>query len=321
MAHEIDANEQLLGSIKKLRSGETIPNKGKKMRKLALAVFAAGMLATSGASATVGWYLSDSLRALTAASGTGSAFNRALKQEYQQLCDEALKESDHPHAKMYCRKGWGAARGANVLPENPRNWIFPPRGSAELRDNHGKLLAALNGNGRTRNPSAAARAQAMFDCWVEEEHEDFWWRAPGMEMPPGGGYYQPADVRRCKEGFLAAMQELLGAPRQAFIIFFAFDRSNLDAAAMRVVADIVAAARSAPSALVSIFGFTDTAGSPTYNLALSKRRANAVAGALAARGVARSRIRASGFGETRLRVPTPDGTPNAQNRRAEITVR
>jgi len=105
MAHEIDANEQLLGSIKKLRSGETIPNKGKKMRKLALAVFAAGMLATSGASATVGWYLSDSLRALTAASGTGSAFNRALKQEYQQLCDEALKESDHPHAKMYCRKG------------------------------------------------------------------------------------------------------------------------------------------------------------------------------------------------------------------------
>lgn len=291
------------------------------MRKVALAVFAAGMVAASGAVALGGYYVSDNLRALKAAAPTGSPFNAALKSEYEKLCDEALRESDHLHADRYCRKGWAASRGANVLPENPNTYLFPPRPiRRELNENRAKLIAALDGNGRTRNPSAAARAQAMFDCWVEEEHEDFWWRAPGMEMPVGGGYYQPADVRRCKEGFLAAMQEMLGAPQQAFIIFFAFDRANLDAAAMRVISDIVAAARRAPNARVSVFGFTDTAGNPQYNLGLSKRRAGAVVGALAARGIARSRMAASGFGETRLRVPTPDGTPNAQNRRAEITV-
>jgi OOP family OmpA-OmpF porin len=290
------------------------------MRKLGLAVFAAGMFVATNALAFGGWYVSDELRALQAASATGSPFNAALKQEYQALCDEALKESDHLHAARYCRKGWAAARGGMVLPEAPSTWLIPHRARAELADNHGKLLAALDGGGRSRNPAAAARAQAMFDCWVEEEHEDIWWRAPGMEMPVGGGYYQPGDVQRCKEGFLAAMQELLGAPQQAFIIFFAFDRANLDGAAMRVIGDIVAAAKRAPQARVSIFGHTDTAGSAAYNLGLSKRRAEAVRGALAARGVAPSRMAASGFGETRLRVPTPDGTPNAQNRRAEITV-
>ena len=284
------------------------------MRKLALAVFAAGMVAASGASATIGWYLSDSLRALTAAPGTGSAFNRALKQEYTQLCDEALKESDHPHAGLYCRKGWGAARGGAVLPENPHGWLIPRRARAELSDNYGKLMAALNGNGRVRNPSAAARAQAMFDCWVEEEHEDVWYR--GAANP-----YQPEDLKRCKEGFLAAMQELLVAPQANYIIFFAFDKYNLDAAAVRVVGDIVAAAQKAPSARISVFGYTDTAGSAQYNLELSKRRAQAVAGALTARGIAGNRIIASGFGETRLRVPTPDGVPEAQNRRAEIEVK
>lgn len=290
------------------------------MRKLTLAVVAVGMLAATGAFAKPGYYVSQNLRALKASSATGPAFNRALKQEYQQLGDEALKESDHPHADRYIRKGTAAGAGANVLPEVPGTWLIPRRARVELRVNHGKLLAALNGGARTRNPSAAARAQAMFDCWVEEEHEDFWWRAPGMEMPVGGGYYQPADVRRCKEGFLAAMQELLGSPQQAFIIFFAFNRANLDASAMRVIRDIVAAARSAPGARVSIFGHTDTSGTARYNLGLSKRRAGSVSGALTAGGVAPSRIAASGFGETRLRVPTPDGTPNAQNRRAEVTV-
>ena len=290
------------------------------MRKLTLAVVAVGMLAATGAFARPGYYVSQNLRALKASSASGSAFNRALKQEYQQLGDEALKESDHLHADRYVKKGTAAGAGANVLPENPRTWLIPRRARGELGSNYGKLMAALNGGARARNPGAAARAQAMFDCWVEEEHEDIWWRAPGLEMPVGGGYYQPADVRRCKEGFLAAMQELLGSPQQAFIIFFAFNRANLDASAIRVVGDIVAAARRAPNARVSIFGHTDTSGSAAYNLGLSKRRAGSVAGALSARGVARSRIAASGFGETRLRVPTPDGTPNAQNRRAEVTV-
>ena len=259
-------------------------------------------------------YVSEDLATLKAMQPTGSAFDQALKKEYQTLGEFEFAQSDHQHAHRDIRKGIAAGQGASPPPEDPRSWYLPDRSRHELIDNHDKLVAALDDGGRTRNPAAAARAQVMFDCWTEEEHEDVWYR--GAANP-----YQPEDIKRCKEGFLAAMQELLVAPQSNFIIFFAFDKYNLDAAAMRVVGDIVAAAQKAPSARISVFGYTDRAGSIQYNLELSKRRAQSVSGALTARGIAGNRIAASGFGESRPRVPTADGVPEAQNRRAEIEVK
>ncbi|MGE5147169.1 MAG: OmpA family protein [Candidatus Eiseniibacteriota bacterium] len=273
---------------------------------------AAGLMSATGAYASR--YVSEDLATLKAMQPKGSAFDQALKKEYQTLGEFEFAQSDHQHAHRDIRKGIAAGNGASVLPEDPRSWYLPDRSRRELIDNQGKLLAALDDGGRERNPAAAARAQVMFDCWVEEEHEDVWYR--GAANP-----YQPEDIKRCKEGFLAAMQELLVATKTQFIIFFAFDKYNLDAAAVKVVGDIVNAAKAAPSARVSVFGFTDTAGSAQYNLELSKKRAQAVAGALVQRGIAANRIAASGFGETRLRVPTADGVPEAQNRRDEIEVK
>jgi OOP family OmpA-OmpF porin len=259
-------------------------------------------------------YVSEDLATLKAMQARGTAFEQALKQEYQTLGEFEFAQSDHQHAQIDIRKGIAAGQGTSPAPEDPRDWYLPDRSRHELIENHDKLVAALDDGGRTRNPAAAARAQVMFDCWVEEEHEDVWYR--GAANP-----YQPEDLKRCKEGFLAAMQELLVAPQSNFIIFFAFDKYNLDAAAMRVVSDIVGAAQKSPNARVSVFGFTDRAGSVQYNLELSKKRAEAVAGALRARGIAANRIAASGFGESRPRVPTADGVPEAQNRRDEIEVK
>ena len=284
------------------------------MRKLGIAVvvLAAGLMSATGAYASR--YVSEDLATLKAMQPRGSAFDQALKKEYQTLGEFEFAQSDHQHAQRDILKGIQAGQGSSPLPEDPRSWYLPNRSRHLLVEEHGKLLAALDGGGRERNPAAAARAQVMFDCWVEEEHEDVWYR--GAANP-----YQPEDLKRCKEGYLAAMQELLVAPQSNFIIFFAFDKYNLDAAAVRVVGDIATAAKASPSARVSVFGFTDTAGSAQYNLELSKKRAQAVANALVQRGIAANRIAASGFGETHLRVPTADGVPEAQNRRDEIEVK
>jgi OOP family OmpA-OmpF porin len=72
------------------------------------------------------------------------------------------------------------------------------------------------------------------------------------------------------------------------------------------------------SANILVWGHTDTAGPAAYNMRLSERRAEAVAAYLESKGVSRSRMSVRGFGETQLAVPTPDNTPNAQNRRVEI---
>ena len=71
--------------------------------------------------------------------------------------------------------------------------------------------------------------------------------------------------------------------------------------------------------MVDVLAHTDTTGSPEHNLALSQKRATAVAAFLAARGVARARIATKGMGEAApLYSPDDTETERAANRRVEI---
>lgn len=72
---------------------------------------------------------------------------------------------------------------------------------------------------------------------------------------------------------------------------------------------------------VQVNGFTDTSGSPEQNLALSQKRALAIAGALAHEGVPAARLSSQGFGESHLRVATGDNKKEPRNRRVEILLK
>lgn len=72
---------------------------------------------------------------------------------------------------------------------------------------------------------------------------------------------------------------------------------------------------------VMVCGYTDTAGPAADNLALSQKRAKAVADALAHEGVAPQRISSQGFGETHLKVATGDDKKEPRNRRIEIVLK
>lgn len=84
--------------------------------------------------------------------------------------------------------------------------------------------------------------------------------------------------------------------------------------------------KTAKNAKIEISGYADGKGSDEYNLALSKRRASAVATYLASKGASKSRIKTIGYGETKPLAPNenPDGSDNpegrAKNRRTEIVV-
>lgn len=75
-----------------------------------------------------------------------------------------------------------------------------------------------------------------------------------------------------------------------------------------------------PNSLIDVYGHTDTTGPTATNQRLSEERARAVANYLISRGVAASRIRWQGFGETQLRVQTGDNVNEPLNRRVEIKV-
>ena len=75
-----------------------------------------------------------------------------------------------------------------------------------------------------------------------------------------------------------------------------------------------------PNSLIDVYGHTDTTGSTAHNQRLSEERARAVANYLISRGVASSRIRWQGYGETQLKVATGDNVNEPLNRRVEIKV-
>lgn len=69
---------------------------------------------------------------------------------------------------------------------------------------------------------------------------------------------------------------------------------------------------------IRIEGYTDSAGRPTANRALSRARAEAVRAALIARGVAGTRLEAHGYGSARPLVSNHTARGRARNRRIEF---
>lgn len=71
---------------------------------------------------------------------------------------------------------------------------------------------------------------------------------------------------------------------------------------------------------ILIAGHTDSDGAAQANLRLSRARADAVAAALATRGIARARLQTQGLGEAAPLVPNSSPANKARNRRIEFTL-
>jgi OmpA-OmpF porin, OOP family len=80
-------------------------------------------------------------------------------------------------------------------------------------------------------------------------------------------------------------------------VTFGFNKSDLDNVAKVALDSIIAKAQSAPRAVVELVGFTDPVGSKQYNLALSRRRAEAVQRYLVHNNIPLRGIHIVGLGE------------------------
>ena len=104
-------------------------------------------------------------------------------------------------------------------------------------------------------------------------------------------------------------------------VYFAFDKSDLDAASVAVLEQHAAWLNANANAGITIEGNCDERGSREYNLALGQRRADSVRDFLVERGVNANRIDTVSFGEER---PVCTGSGEAcwaQNRRSDIVAR
>jgi outer membrane protein OmpA-like peptidoglycan-associated protein len=103
-------------------------------------------------------------------------------------------------------------------------------------------------------------------------------------------------------------------------VLFEFGRADIKPGARNALSKLAAYLQQHPERRVLIEGFTDSVGSPAANLALSQRRAEAVATAMAQLGVAPERIATRGYGEGYPIANNGTDTNRALNRRVEVYI-
>ncbi|HPQ50104.1 MAG TPA: OmpA family protein [Alphaproteobacteria bacterium] len=298
----------------------------KSIRGIALlTLITATSLIVSGCS---GFKSQSEVEALNEAQAVGSPFTQALASEYRDMANrEQNVMFDYPDALHFARKGLAAASGEIVLPEPVSDWNLKPEHIEELSGARAKLMSALDRGAREANPSVAAVAQARFDCWIEQQEEN----------------WQKEDISGCKSQFLEALNTLGGdlapppedvmppvtaiapplAPMAAedakYLVFFDFDSSKVDNGGSSVLDSVAAEIKKQNISAVAVTGYTDTSGSKKYNKRLSAKRANSVRDGLISRGVPASMLKVDSMGEENLMVPTADEVREPANRRTEIT--
>ena len=250
----------------------------------------------------------------------GSSFGQALFDKYIALSESEYREGDYPDSDKFALRARSLAGGRMVEPEPIGNRNLTGAAVGELTSARAKLVEVFAGGARDRKPMEAAQAQAMFDCWMQEQEEN----------------RQPGHIARCRSGFAEALFALAPPPAKAaaktvtkpsgggwpknYVVFFAHDSSRLDATAQnRINQAAKKVAETGPRSVV-VSGYADRSGGREYNLKLSWRRAEAVAAALIDAAVNSDLIERKAYGEDKPRVPTPDDERNGLNRAAEITL-
>ncbi|HAU29392.1 MAG TPA: OmpA family protein [Rhodospirillaceae bacterium] len=267
------------------------------------------------------------------AQSRGSMFTQVLTREYTAIAKyEQVDMFDYVDAEYFAKKGLAAAEGNPVMPEDLSNWNLPDNMVPELESAHARLLSALGNGARESAPVEAALAQSRFDCWVEQQEEN----------------WQEDDIAACRGDFMNAMAALDGqmvnrtpvakaqpakaparsstvqmndaaAERDAmFLVFFDWNKSGISQGATQVLDTVATEILKRNEQKIIIVGHADRSGPDAYNIKISQKRAEATRKGLIDRGVPAERIITEASGESNPLVETPDGIREPANRRAEI---
>ena len=103
-------------------------------------------------------------------------------------------------------------------------------------------------------------------------------------------------------------------------VTFAVDSTTISPSFRAALDEVAGSLQRYPNSLVDVMGHTDSTGSDSHNLDLSRRRAEAVANHLVSRNVSRARIATIGYGEQYPRADNTTAEGRALNRRVEIRI-
>jgi outer membrane protein OmpA-like peptidoglycan-associated protein len=103
-------------------------------------------------------------------------------------------------------------------------------------------------------------------------------------------------------------------------LLYDFDSELIKSTAAQNLRTLAQSLGKYPNTDIFIVGHTDATGSDSYNQGLSERRATSAANFLVGEGVAPTRLRSTGRGETEPIASNDNETGQSQNRRVEVAI-
>src|SRR3546814_11085678 len=122
----------------------------------------------------------------------GNAHDSALQAGYLELAQAEYDEGDYRDSDTFAERSIRAAGGGDVQPEAISARDLPDNMVGTLTSSRERLMAVLAAGAAQSDPTQAAEAQVAFDCWMQEQEENF----------------QPDDIAACRDRFEAAMAGL-----------------------------------------------------------------------------------------------------------------
>jgi outer membrane protein OmpA-like peptidoglycan-associated protein len=137
------------------------------------------------------------------------------------------------------------------------------------------------------------------------------------------GHQMDQQAKELSQNIKGATVERVGEGIQVTFasgLLFAFDSDSILPAAGTNLRELASSLQKYPDSQLLIVGHTDNVGDDSYNQRLSERRSNSAAAYLAAQSVARTRLSATGKGESEPVTTNETDAGRQQNRRVEVAI-
>jgi outer membrane protein OmpA-like peptidoglycan-associated protein len=137
------------------------------------------------------------------------------------------------------------------------------------------------------------------------------------------GHQMDQQAKELSQNIKGATVERVGEGIQVTFasgLLFAFDSDSIQAAAGTNLRELASSLQKYSDSQLLIVGHTDNVGDASYNQRLSERRSNSAAAYLAAQGVARTRLAATGKGESEPVTTNETDAGRQKNRRVEVAI-
>ncbi|PTX43080.1 outer membrane protein OmpA-like peptidoglycan-associated protein [Christiangramia gaetbulicola] len=122
-----------------------------------------------------------------------------------------------------------------------------------------------------------------------------------------------AEVERVGEGINVTFDETSG-------VYFDTEKYNINAKSKETLNKLTDIFKEYPNSNILVEGHTDNTGSDSYNLTLSKNRAQAVTGYLVDNGIDRGRFTTKWYGESQPKYDNSTAEGRSKNRRVELAI-